>query len=417
MIGVRKDSGVIRLLMAAALVLFVAACSSSSDNTAKRERDQAREQVQELEGTVTELTGSLEELRGQLTALQESGTPADQATIEALNARIKELEDAEAKRIADAIAKEAAAAAKRLFPGIAAQLDTDTANDFVGVPSVTARYGSPATVAQGDATTLTTNARNAEIGKAKGDLLPAVGPWSGTMVGSQDKEVTGKPTDTVVVYTDVDAGETESFIKRFSLANADAELAILTDGTHDGFIDTNVFSTRAGLTTHGDPDKAAEDLVIPGTFANAPGHYRCDEGVQACTSLGRGTKGVRMGAGWTFDPDAGAMAYMPDGEYGHFGWWLRVDEDDKYVVDVFHGYKYETDTAGNRPDTTTFTALQGSADYEGPAAGKFAINSQFPGPGTLSGGHFTATASLTANFESDSVSGSIHSVVAARPAG
>ena len=93
MIGVRKNSGVIRLLMAAALVLFVAACSSSSNNSGiERERDQALETVGELEGTVVDLTASVEELMGQLAALQESGTDAAQEKIEMLEARIAELE-------------------------------------------------------------------------------------------------------------------------------------------------------------------------------------------------------------------------------------------------------------------------------------------------------------------------------------
>ena len=71
MIGVRKNSGVIRLLMAAALVLFVAACSSSSDNSGlERERDQALETVEELEGTIVRLDRECGRLDGAV-----SGSP------------------------------------------------------------------------------------------------------------------------------------------------------------------------------------------------------------------------------------------------------------------------------------------------------------------------------------------------------
>ena len=100
MIGARKDSGVIRLLMAAALVLFVAGCSSS-DSGLKSERDQALDQVEELEGTVVDLTGTMEELRTQLAALQTSGT-ADAEKIKMLEDRIAELEGIEQDVLDDA---------------------------------------------------------------------------------------------------------------------------------------------------------------------------------------------------------------------------------------------------------------------------------------------------------------------------
>ena len=127
MIGVRKNSGVIRLLMAAALVLFVAACSSSSNNSGiERERDQALETVEELEGTVVDLTASVEDLMGQLAALQESGTDAAQEKIEMLEARIAELE--KVTDVVDEAARKAAeAGAKALFKGLGIQLDGDAA--------------------------------------------------------------------------------------------------------------------------------------------------------------------------------------------------------------------------------------------------------------------------------------------------
>ena len=119
MIGVRKNSGVIRLLMAAALVLFVAACSSSSNNSGiERERDQALETVEELEGTVVDLTGSVEELMGQLAALQESGTDAAQEKIEMLEARIAELEGIEQDVVDEAARKAEEASVLALFKGL-----------------------------------------------------------------------------------------------------------------------------------------------------------------------------------------------------------------------------------------------------------------------------------------------------------
>ena len=193
----------------------------------------------------------------------------------------------------------------------------------------------------------------------------------------------------------------KSFADVFDLESADDELSVAVDGTHDKYVDTDVFSTDAGLITHGDPDKAEEELVMAGMFAGAMGHYRCNEADQACTSQGS-SGGVRLGGGWTFDPDAGEMASLADAEYARFGWWWRVNTDGSYQVDVFHGSNYATAV-----DQTEYDALTGSADYMGPAVGKFAINSQFPGPGTLGAGHFSATAMLTADFEKNSVTGSV----------
>ena len=86
-----------RILLAGALALFLAACSGGSSNnnnnsTLERERDEALEQV-------TDLTGSSAELQQRLTALEQGGRPEDATAIEDLKKRIMELEDAEQKRL------------------------------------------------------------------------------------------------------------------------------------------------------------------------------------------------------------------------------------------------------------------------------------------------------------------------------
>ena len=253
------------------------------------------------------------------------------------------------------------------------------------------------------------------------------------MVSAQDKKAFGKPTDTVVVYTNIAPDESESFTKRFG-GDADEPLDVSdpVDGTadlgnsaYDSFVDQTAFSTSAGEAIHGDRDKSEEEIVIPGTFAGAQGQYVCTEATGAnddCTSHGT-NKGVRLIGDWTFDADAGAMAIKSDTAYSNFGWWLRVEDDGTYRADVFHNGAGIIDTE-NRPNAKTeFDALTGSATYEGSAAGKFAINSQLPGQ-ALEGGHFTAAATLTANFETTqpkgggpdgagSIGGSIHDFVAA----
>ena len=166
MIGVRKNSGVIRLLMAAALVLFVAACSSSSNNSGiERERDQALETVEELEGTVVDLTGSVEDLMGQLAALQ--GTDAAQEKIEMLEARIAELEGVE-QEVNDAADKAKRASVLALFKGL------DPAFNVAGSDDEFSATGFTVAATHGKATKVTPAAAEAD-GPANNKLAAATG--------------------------------------------------------------------------------------------------------------------------------------------------------------------------------------------------------------------------------------------------
>ena len=83
---------------------------------------------------------------------------------------------------------------------------------------------------------------------------------------------------------------------------------------------------------------------------------------------------------------------MPDGLFNHFGWWLRIDANGGYHVNVFHG-----STEGHADVLDTLT---GSATYNGQAAGKVSINPQLPDR-ELMGGAFTGDATLTANFDAE----------------
>ena len=65
-------------------------------------------------------------------------------------------------------------------------------------------------------------------------------------------------------------------------------------------------------------------------------------------------------------------------------------------------------TGATALDSTAFTALGGMAIYKGAAAGKYAIN---PGLSTASGGHWTADATLTADFGSEATEGMISGMV------
>ena len=412
MIGVRKDSGVIRLLMAAALVLFVAACSSS-DSGLKGERDQARDQVEELEDTVGELTGTVGDLRTELADLKASGT-ADADKIKMLEDRIAELEGIEQDVLDDA-EKMKKASVLALYKGLDDKFNPANAGGLADgdlgdvvrfdVPDEVEfkiTHGKPTKVTPvalvddaGDAVDPRPIFGNNKLGDATGELSDAQGPWSSTFVTADDTGT--KDSDRVVVFTDIAADTLVAFDKAGFTLSAEGLLTI--EDTHAKYIASAMFSTEPGVTTHNPKPAVSGDTVrVPGTFAGAPGEFRCTETADAsCESQGTNKGGVQLnngpGGNWIFDPDTGAMAHKEDSGYSHFGWWWRIDKDDGYHLDVFHGT-----TGGTDVDNDSFTALTGTATYVGPAAGKFAINPQLPNSEPM-GGHFTATATLMADFE------------------
>lgn len=402
MIGVRKDSRVIRLLMAAALVLFVAACSSS-DSGLKNERDEARQQVEDLTGQLDLANASIEDLRTQL------ANATDPSVVEQLRARIKELEDAEAARVAEEKAKEMAAAARKLFAGLApgsnpnppvSSGDSAVTTKFNPDPTIAATHGKAAKV------TPDTVILNNKLAGATGEMSSAMAPWSSTMVSAKDTAGT-KDTDTVVVYTDIAPDKTKPFEDVFTLTNN-----VLPQSAMDTkYIAAPMFPSSPGVVIHGENSaQFNEEISFPGTYAGAPGYYRCTEGGSSNDCESQATNnGIQLSSSWLFDPDGGAMAREADDEFSFFGWWLRVDANEDYSVDVFHG-----NVGGTAITDADFNALTGTATYMGPAAGKFAINPQLPGT-TPMGGHFTATATLEADFEdgtgadpAGSISGTIH---------
>ena len=95
------------------------------------------------------------------------------------------------------------------------------------------------------------------------------------------------------------------------------------------------------------------------------------------------------------------MVSVADAAYIKFGWWMRDDKTSADILDnvaVFYG------TEGGTPITSGIDALTGTATYEGGAAGKYAWRDRVAD--TAHGGHFTAEASLTADFDGDGTNAS-----------
>ena len=87
----------------------------------------------------------------------------------------------------------------------------------------------------------------------------------------------------------------------------------------------------------------------------------------------------------------------PDANYASYGWWIHKSEDDSdYTASAFVDVKGTGEAPAPLQPSTT---LQGTATYMGGAAGKYALSSSTGG--TNDAGHFTARATLEADFSDD----------------
>jgi|GEM_PF-1426697 len=203
------------------------------------------------------------------------------------------------------------------------------------------------------------------------------------------------------------------------------ELATNTANPGEVIIDTSTatvqmnvassqFDQLAGLKTFKKPENT-ERVMIPGSYHGVSGTYYCAAtGTTICASrLAIG--GFELGTvasptdntftvsttGWNFKPDNLTAKVMgaPVNDYASYGWWLHTAEDGGLTASAF------VDDRGTVADAAGIVVLRGSATYMGGAAGKYALSSSTGG--TNDAGHFTARAMLEADFNDDTITGTI----------
>ncbi len=343
---------------------------------------------------IDDLTGSVANLTQQVADLQK---------------QIDDAQDAEDKAAAEAAAKDAMA----LFGGMG---DTDTLSVTIAASNaVTDVHG-------GGMAGVTATGDGLVPGVGRDDVMksaePMLGMWQGTMLtdaNAADAATNPGTSSTVVVYTDIAAPKPVAFDTVYDLdGNGNLPNTALLAADNRSKIMASDFM-HTGKKDHA-PDAGADDdavdVMIRGTFNGAAGEYRCAAAAaNACVSHDAGDGAVRLeGSTWIFDPDSGAMAMMVDPSFAYFGWWLNKGTADDVEAGVFHGV---TDLTGDEATlgpaiATNFTPLGGKATYKGSAAGKYAIN---PSISTASGGHWTADATLTADFGDEAANGTISGMV------
>ncbi len=151
---------------------------------------------------------------------------------------------------------------------------------------------------------------------------------------------------------------------------------------------------RSGAKTYDVSDGKSEQdptlIKIPGTYMGAPGDYYCPS-ASTCT-VGIGVGGWFLSEAWYFVYDEGAKVQERDFDHLYFGWWIR--EDDEGVPAAVSAF-YRS-VGGDIELATDGGSLNGTARFEGPAVGVYAIHDPLNEKGD--GGDFTATAKLLAKF-------------------
>ena len=326
-----------------------------------------------------------------------------------------------AELVAEQVA--AAAMAKKLYDGISAPTATDTGaedNRF-------ARHASGDNDNAGNIQVSIDGADDVYLSEDKKTMVAARHGWEG-------KRYVAEPDNggmyEAVVYSDVgDPTQGDKFSTEYTLA--DGALALITGGSAQtdfaaGRVASSHFDQSAGVKSFKLPDPnsdGATRINIPGDYHGVSGTYTCTPGTgNACAAriaaegFDLGTVNVPAdgsnptftndGGTWTFkpgNPDARVMS-VPDAIYASYGWWIHMSEDG-YTASAFVA------NMGAVPEASAIDTLRGTATYEGGAAGKYALYSSTGG--TNDAGHFTADAMLEANFDDDTISGTINSFMGA----
>ena len=248
------------------------------------------------------------------------------------------------------------------------------------------------------------------------DLTPAsprgssAGRWYATTVDGRGQTDQGDTTeDTIVVYSDVGKPTPTLIGQVYNDEDTadDANFKITIEAAHKTLIASSQFPrfgdiAEIRLTTDTDetPDMVNDEVTFSGTFDRAGGTFRCtNTGGDPCIVRHDGGGYVIVAGTLTFETAQSRKVDVADIDFMYFGWWRQKNEDGGFLYGNFSHPGMTPATGG------LFTALGGSATYEGPAIGQYAVYEPL---GTQSNyGEFKATARLTANFGNAQADGTL----------
>ena len=237
--------------------------------------------------------------------------------------------------------------------------------------------------------------------------------------GWEGKKYTAAPGDDgtyeAVVYSNVgDSTEGAKFSTTYpydatSVDGTNTELTIDTSTAEvAGRVASPRFDQSAGKKEFELPTNTLR-VMIPGSYHGVSGTYYCTPGTNMDCSATVAESGFTLAGGtWTFKATNAETRLMDvaDAIYASYGWWIHKSADgNTFTASAF------VDDRGAVPVASGITVLRGTATYMGGAAGKYALYSATGG--TNDAGHFTARATLNANFNDDTISGTIDNFMGA----
>ena len=397
------------------------------------------------ESSAADVTAANNKVSAAQTALDDAGlndadTTTQQAAITALTMTIS---DGDAGRtahrtmVAEAKVESDSDAAKTKTTAIKAEADQAEADDAgLGGGTASALTAGEAGSyeldikrdADGTTITVTVNGANddADVTFMKAaDLNGAAGHKGQMQTRSMDDDG-NVVTEVALVYTDIEAPTPTAFGTIHTLnvrvdgeddddTDADpndARNVVAGDLTH---VKASAFTAPAGTvgttvlrfqhevedtadTADTDEDVSMAAAEIMGTFEGAMGTYKCNAGSECTVTVD--TKGVVSSVSndndWIFIPADGETVDVDDVDYLRYGAWLQRTAD----KDGATTYNEVETFAGSEVDTSDVGDVEGSAKYEGGAAGVY-VKNVFTSEGeidTATSGHFTADAELNATF-------------------
>ena len=324
------------------------------------------------------------------TARQEAETARLEAETARGEAETARQETETAEQAQERLAAEATEARQKALQLEAADALTGLGTAPLDGETVNPKYRAPASVSAPNVTFISPRGSSA-------------GRWYATTASNQGQI----SDDTIVVYSDVGAPSRTPIMEVYGAFAVDEDstnlLAISITDQHNNLITSSHFPTPGRTATipltidSTDDDNDDMTAKLRGSFDGASGTFQCSGG--ACTVRNTGGGYVLDGT-WTFRTSKTSRVNVPDEEFMHFGWWRKkTNETGAFTYGPISG------VGGSAVSGNGFTTLEGSATYEGPAIGQYAIYQPL---GTQSNhGAFKATARFTANFDTERLSGSV----------
>ena len=162
-------------------------------------------------------------------------------------------------------------------------------------------------------------------------------------------------------------------------------------------VDGSLASPEFPTSGHKDfkPEGDGKEVLVRGTYLGAPGTYRCTWASLGDCRVSKGRGGFFMAAGWEFVHEKGAEVSFLNHDFAYFGWWVRENSGDRVprMATAFIGVRGGGIDPAADGDSRS---MAGTARFEGPAVGQYAIHD--PDDGKGEGGEFVAEARLDVRF-------------------